>query len=167
MRDLHMMKKYSLFVLLIVAGTMVSFGQVRMGYAQTDKESYAGAEKCAMCHDDLVRSWKTTRHAKALESLKKKSQDNLPSCVKCHVTGFQKDGGFVDQDLTPELAGIQCEACHGPAEGHVANPVNKKKLVVSPGESTCRTCHTVGQDPKFDYSVKKKLVHGNNLKGDK
>ncbi len=162
-----MMKKCSLVILLMAAGTFVFFGSVRMGHTQTDKEGYAGAEKCAMCHGDLVKSWKTTRHAKALASLKKKSQDTLPACVKCHVTGFEKDGGFVDQELTPELAGVQCEACHGPAAGHASNPMNKKNLIANPGEATCRACHTVGQDPKFDYSVKKKLVHGENQKGDK
>ena len=154
-------------ILLVTAGALLLFTNVQDSHSQTAKEGYAGAEKCALCHGDLMKGWKTTRHAKAFETLKKKSQETLPSCVKCHVTGFEKDGGFVDQELTPELAGIQCEACHGPALVHAANPGNKKNLIRNPGETSCRECHTKGQDPKFDYSTKKKLVHGNSQKGDK
>jgi cytochrome c553 len=162
-----MIKKSILFLLLFAAGSFVLFSNVQDSYSQTPKEGYAGAEKCALCHGDLVKSWKTTRHAKALESLKKKSQETLPVCVKCHVTGFEKDGGFVDQELTPELAGVQCEACHGPAAVHASDPMNKKNLIANPAEKTCRSCHTVGQDPKFDFSAKRKLVHGDSQKGDK
>jgi cytochrome c553 len=165
------MKKPVVFSLICSVVVIIAFAlaTVKTGLSQSapPEGGYAGAEKCAMCHSAIAKGWKTTRHAKALETLKKKSQDNLPACVKCHVTGFEKDGGFVDREMTPELTGVQCESCHGPASIHAANPMNRKSLTVHPGETVCRECHTTGQDPKFDYASKKKLVHGEDPKGGK
>jgi predicted CXXCH cytochrome family protein len=121
--------------------------------------TYVGWEKCTPCHTELSDSWKTTRHAKAIESLKKSKQESLPACVKCHVTGYEKDGGFIDIELTPEMAGVQCEACHDPGSEHAANP-SAKNIVKEAGAALCRQCHTEGQDPKFDYAAKVKSVHG-------
>ena len=120
--------------------------------------TYVGWEKCAPCHSDISDSWQNTRHAKAIESLKKSKQETLPACVKCHVTGYEKDGGFIDNDLTPEMAGVQCEVCHGPGSEHVSSPATE--IVKESGAALCRQCHTEGQDPKFDYAVKVKTVHG-------
>lgn len=163
-----MMKNRIIFLLLVFAVGFALFGTAPVGHSQPVPEGgYASVQTCAGCHGDRAKGWQTTRHAKALETLKKKSQDTLPGCVKCHVTGFEKDGGYVDQELTPALAGVQCEACHGPAANHAANPMNKKNLIARPGETICRECHTKGQDPKFDYANKKGLVHGENQKGGK
>lgn len=121
--------------------------------------TYIGWNQCEPCHSDITGSWQNTRHAKAIESLKKSKQDALPACVKCHVTGYEKDGGFIDNELTPEMAGVQCEVCHGPGSEHVAGP-SQKNIVKESGAASCRQCHTEGQDPKFDYAVKVKTVHG-------
>jgi hypothetical protein len=144
---------------------LVLFGNAPKSHSQPAPEEYAGAETCASCHEKMVKGWKTTLHSKAFETLKKKSQEKLPACQKCHVTGFDKPGGFVDLELTPELAGVQCESCHGAAASHAAKPENRKNLIAKPSEAACRECHTKGQDPNFDYVAKKKLVHGENIKG--
>ena len=123
-----------------------------------ESASYVGNEKCSPCHSDIYKSWQDTRHAKAINSLKKTNQEGLASCVKCHVTGYEKDGGFLDYELTPEMAGVQCEACHGPGGKHISNPVGEKP-VRTPGESLCRECHTKGQDPGFNYEEKAKSSH--------
>ena len=117
-----------------------------------------GKEKCQPCHFDISKAWQETRHAKAIDSLKKSGQEGLASCVKCHVTGYEKDGGFIDYELTPEMAGVQCEACHGPGGKHISNPMGEK-MVKEPGETLCRECHTKGQDPGFNYGEKAKLSH--------
>ncbi len=122
--------------------------------------TYVGLKKCAPCHPNISNSWQNTRHAKAIDSLKKSGQETLPACVKCHVTGYELDGGFIDYELTPEMAGVQCEVCHGPGSEHVASPMTKK-IVKESGAALCRQCHTQGQDPGFDYAVKAKNVHGN------
>jgi len=121
--------------------------------------TYVGWTKCAACHAAINKTWQTTRHAKAIETLKKSGQEGLPACFKCHVTGNEKEGGFIDNELTPEMAGVQCEVCHGPGSDHAKNPMNKK-MIKEPGEELCRQCHTKGQDPGFNYGEKAKLVHG-------
>jgi len=159
--------KRPILTLVLCAAFISTFVQVPDSHSQPTQAGYVGANACDCCHEDLVKGWKTTRHAKAFETLKKKSQESLPNCQKCHVTGFDKAGGFVDLELTPELAGVQCESCHGAAAAHAAGPDKRKPLIAIPDESTCRECHTKGQDPKFDYNTKRKLVHGDSRKGEK
>ena len=119
---------------------------------------YVGNEKCSMCHSEIYKSWQNTRHAKAIESLKKSGQEGLAACVKCHVTAYEKDGGYLDYELTPEMAGVQCEVCHGSGGKHISNPMGEK-VAKTPGEALCRECHTQGQDPGFNYEEKSKLSH--------
>ena len=121
--------------------------------------NYLGWKQCAGCHKEISDSWQNSRHAKAIESLKKSGQEGLPACVKCHVTGFEQPGGFIDYELTPEMAGVQCEECHGPGSEHVRKPTGQS-MVKAPGIEACRRCHTKGQDPGFDYKEKVIAVHG-------
>src|SRR5512145_2550150 len=52
--------------------------------AQSEQSgSYVGSSKCAPCHFAINDTWQKTRHAKAIESLKKSGQETLPACVKC------------------------------------------------------------------------------------
>jgi predicted CXXCH cytochrome family protein len=129
------------------------------GIYSDQSATYVGSKKCEPCHSVINDSWQNTRHAKAIESLKKSKQENLPACVKCHVTGYERDGGFIDNELTPEMAGVHCEVCHGPGSEHVANPT-AKTIVKEAGATLCRQCHTQGQDPGFNYEAKVKNVHG-------
>jgi predicted CXXCH cytochrome family protein len=121
--------------------------------------TYVGWEKCEPCHQDIVSTWQNSRHAKAIESLKKTGQENLPACVKCHTTGYEEEGGFIDYELTPEMAGVQCEVCHGPESNHVMNP-GEDNIIENAGAALCRQCHTEKQDPGFNYEEKIKQAHG-------
>ena len=115
--------------------------------------TYVGWKNCETCHPEIAGSWQNTRHAKAIESLKKSKQETLPACVKCHVTGYEKDGGFIDNELTPEMAGVQCEVCHGPGSDHVEiwEEVYPKKTLTPeqqgraqlpiPNVDNCLKCH--------------------------
>ncbi len=122
--------------------------------------NYLGWKGCQGCHEKPVGGWQKTKHAGAYESLKKSNQESLPECLRCHVTGYEETGGFIDFDLTPELAGVQCEECHGPGKEHAANPGKAGTIAARPGEDKCRKCHTPGQDRAFDYTKKVKSVHG-------
>jgi predicted CXXCH cytochrome family protein len=129
------------------------------GICSEQSATYVGWKKCAPCHSAIKDSWQNTRHAKAIESLKKSKQETLPACVKCHVTGYEKDGGFIDYELTPEMAGVQCEVCHGPGSQHAAGP-SKKNIIKKSDATLCRQCHTESQDSGFNYAAKVKNVHG-------
>jgi cytochrome c554/c'-like protein len=98
---------------------------------------YAWADACRKCHEPVYVAWARTKHAAALNRLSAAEQD-LP-CVGCHVTGSKTrllDGGKVLN------AGVQCEACHGAASAHVADPKVRTGLVRKPPSSTCEACHS-------------------------
>lgn len=123
---------------------------------------YLGYSACEPCHQDLVAGWKTTRHATAFAALKTQGAEkqSIPDCVRCHVVAYEQDGGYIDQELTPELKDVQCEACHGPGRKHAEHDGDKAAIIGRPDAASCRNCHTEGQDKNFDYAAKSTLVHG-------
>ena len=122
-----------------------------------ERGEYVGASGCTACHEALVQGWNTTPHAKAFESLKKSSQQSLPGCVKCHVTAYEQKGGFIDNDVTPEMAGVQCEECHGPGKRSAPSGGDKASIVRSGGSDLCTRCHTPGQDKNLSYGQERSL----------
>jgi hypothetical protein len=119
---------------------------------------YIGAKNCAKCHEEIAASWEKTRHAGAFWHLKKEGKDTTPGCVKCHSVAYEQDGGFIDMELTPELAGVQCESCHGPGIKH-RDTEDPGDIVRNIKKEGCRTCHTPGQDANFDFAEKIKKIH--------
>lgn len=113
------------------------------------KGPYLGAEACAQCHQPFAEQWRNTRHPGAFADLEKVGKSKDPECVKCHTTGYAKEGGFYSKTATPGLAGVQCEVCHGPGSGHVED----LSLPMRPTEeSLCRSCHTETNSPDFDFT---------------
>ncbi|MGD8376132.1 MAG: multiheme c-type cytochrome [Acidobacteriota bacterium] len=108
---------------------------------------YVGSGKCSSCHEEAFRVWKESGHAHAMGTLVDRQQEYSPLCVGCHVTGDRKPGGFHNLKATPELADVQCEACHGPGGGHVENP---SRSYGSTGFADCVVCHTSENSPEFD-----------------
>ncbi len=115
----------SLRLILLCIGFCVT------GISIAEEFAYDGRKKCSGCHKSQYKSWKTTAHAKALDSLqagekaeaKKKagldpdkdySEDK--KCVGCHTTGFGMEGGYEIDDPSKYTAGVSCEACHGPGK---------------------------------------------------
>jgi hypothetical protein len=149
--------------------------------------AYIGETKCAMCHknrDTSVSTWEGSKHAKAFDALKsddakKYSPDptNDPFCLGCHVTGLTDAGGYVlypekdkekdAADLNAKMAGVQCEACHGPGEKYMKTMSSKddsaKNGLEMPTEKTCRRCHNAlsptYKDFNFDEAAKL-IAHG-------
>ena len=124
---------------------------------------YVGSETCSDCHAEISQLWSQTPHANAYDRLLNSRQQDLPACLQCHVVGFGETGGFLDHELTLELAGVQCESCHGPGKRHIDSPDDTHNIIPSPSEKDCRTCHTMGQDPHFDFQNKVALVHGEDI----
>ncbi|MBF0136117.1 MAG: hypothetical protein HQL65_07745 [Magnetococcales bacterium] len=112
---------------------------------------FVGAEKCQGCHERQFQAWRETPHARALPTLERVHKDFDPDCLICHTVGFGQTGGFVDQGVTPHLANVQCESCHGPGEEHARNG---KAAIVRPApdqiESLCRGCHNTLHAPAFE-----------------
>jgi hypothetical protein len=121
-----------------------------LGAQQQQSSPYAGVEACATCHQREYDIWKNTNHAHAMADLEKRSQQNDPSCVKCHVVGFQQ-GGFQAQYSTPQFANVQCESCHGPGRQHTEKPGKGYGFVSTP--VGCVQCHTQANSPDFNFAT--------------
>lgn len=112
---------------------------------------YAGSQACLECHESVHAVEAQTRHAQALEALKRAHQDNNASCLPCHTVGYGLPSGFISETATPQLAGVQCENCHGPAANHAANPgdLTTRPRVDIAGQ-VCGGCHTGSHQPTYE-----------------
>ena len=144
---------------------------------------YVGAKRCRVCHMPQAKAWQETKMAKAFELLKpgvaaeaKQSHDLDPNkdyttdaaCVGCHSTGYG-EGGFESIAATPELAGVTCEACHGPGVNYLkpnlmslSNKEYKRADLVAAGfvvptAETCQKCHNEKSPfyEEFDFEQRK------------
>lgn len=113
--------------------------------------AYIGSERCSLCHNNVHSNWSETLHAGALETLEAIGQGKNAACVGCHTVGFGQPGGFVDRATTNALAGVGCEACHGPARDHAEN-ANDESLrpEINISGSVCGACHTGEHHPNFE-----------------
>ncbi len=116
--------------------------------------TYIGADKCKMCHKIQHTSWLETKHAKATEDAKAaKDRKFEAACLTCHATN--KDEA---------MAGVQCEACHGPGSDYKSIQVMKDKAkavaagLVIPTQPTCNSCHD-GKDHHKNIKFDREIVH--------
>jgi hypothetical protein len=156
--------------------------------ASAQEHAYVGNKNCKKCHMKQWKSWSATKMAKAFDTLKPgeraeaktaagldpdKDYTTDPNCVRCHVTGYGKEGGFVDVASTPDLVGVGCEMCHGaggtytqPEHMSIKNKNYKRADLVAVGlvspvsEAQCVGCHNtespfVGDDYVFDFAARK------------
>ena len=120
------------------------------------QSAFAGSKKCLPCHESIYRHWLGSAHARAWQSLEKRRAQHDPTCLRCHSTGYGEQGGFTDQRQTPQLTGVQCEACHGPAAGHPPRKTGWSWLGAdcSPCRirRICMGCHNRTHSPDFDLT---------------
>jgi formate-dependent nitrite reductase cytochrome c552 subunit len=113
-----------------------------------------GPEGCKTCHQAAWESWRDTAHARAQESLPPRHRQDL-RCTVCHAP---------DQDKG--VAGVSCEACHGPGQAYAASYVMRDPELARAvglsegGEKTCLQCHTESAPSlgKFEYARKLELI---------
>jgi 2',3'-cyclic-nucleotide 2'-phosphodiesterase (5'-nucleotidase family) len=108
---------------------------------------------CESCHGNQVKQWKTSDHARAYETLVKKSKQFDPKCLACHTVRFEQPDGFNMKQQQMELVNVQCESCHGSAKEHLSDmkPIPTPK----PAMALCIKCHTADRCPNFEKDIKK------------
>ncbi len=123
--------------------------------------TYGSNGACALCHQPQMAHWKTTAHAHALETLRKKGRDKDPECISCHTTGYFRPGGtHYTKTATTFFADVGCESCHGPSVLHV-RAQNKTGTIRNVGPKVCLECHTPDQtNGEFDYARYLRAVLG-------
>jgi hypothetical protein len=114
---------------------------------------YAGAQACAECHEKIYRTEMNTPHPHALEVLTRIHQDTNPNCLPCHTVGYGVPTGFSSVTnfvSTNQLAGVQCENCHGPAGNHAANENDSTvRPRVELAAAVCGGCHDGSHNPTY------------------
>jgi len=92
---------------------------------QNKNAAYAGDAQCHVCHQAETAVWLNSKHAHAYDALAKVA--SRPSgrnfdgeCIVCHTVGYEYETGYVNEKKTAHLKNVQCEACHGPGNLHVA-----------------------------------------------
>jgi hypothetical protein len=140
------MRKQTLWMVVVLAAVAVSIA------AQAQDHEYVGAAKCKMCHKVQFASWEQTTHAKATEDAKASTDREFSAdCLKCHAT-----------NASEEMAGVQCEACHGAGNDYKKMSIMKDRDasiangLIIPTQETCDGCHT-GEDHS------KKVVFADNV----
>ncbi|MBI3949537.1 MAG: hypothetical protein HY314_03675 [Acidobacteria bacterium] len=111
---------------------------------------FVTAQTCGACHREEFATWSQSAHARAFATLERRNQHFESQCIGCHTTGYQA-GGFQQALLTPHLADVQCETCHGPGQAHIADPMKPYGRVSAP--QACLACHTRADSPEFDYAA--------------
>ncbi|MBI3924798.1 MAG: hypothetical protein HY319_04595 [Armatimonadetes bacterium] len=180
-------------VLIVVGSLAVYYGTPKHRHGGSG-DRYIGPGSCAKCHEDQAASWKETRMARSFECLKpgtfaerKKMVGLDPGedythdefCLHCHTTGYGLVGGFVSIEDTPEMAGVTCEACHGPGGLYATTHLDprdptfegeqrqehKAHVIYPPKAAVCIRCHNedspfIDVDFRFDYEERvKKGTH--------
>jgi hypothetical protein len=155
---------------------------------------FEGSTSCRKCHFPQHRSWSSTPMARAFELLRPgvrpeaKAAAGLepgrdytaePLCLQCHATGHGLPGGFLSEAETPEMTGVQCEACHGPGGGegylrvmtlpnrsHPLAQMHRHGLVFPVGAELCASCHNeqsphnAAVDPKYAFDFEARMRTG-------
>jgi peroxiredoxin len=128
---------------------------------------HVGSDACKSCHAKEYEAWAAGPHAHALASLETKQKANDANCLKCHTTGFGREGGFppgAAASAHADLARVGCESCHGPGGNHVAAPKERGKIVALGDKcdscvilQICGSCHDAANDAGFEFAVKAKI----------
>ena len=91
-----------------------------------------------MCHKVEYNSWLETTHAKATEhAMDSTDREYTAECLTCHATNADEN-----------LAGVQCEACHGYGSPHA-----RDGKWVQQAKDSCVMCHDEKNSPDFDYAT--------------
>jgi len=106
---------------------------------------FVGEKACLPCHQEQHKSWLETAHARAYQTLVQQNKTSDPGCLQCHTTGY----GEAKKDLAADFQNVQCEACHGPGDGHP----EPRKTLSRVGVDQCIQCHNTANSPNFYYAA--------------
>jgi hypothetical protein len=146
---------------LVLAGAVLT---VCLGAAQAPAQEriFVGSQVCADCHPQEYDTYSQySKKATSSKSIKIMSSDltqqELGECYSCHTTGYNKPGGFVSFETTPELANAGCEVCHGPGSAHADSGGDPTLIEGRLEMSDCERCHNEERVRAFNF---KPLMYG-------
>ncbi|MEE8483406.1 MAG: cytochrome c family protein [Nitrospinota bacterium] len=170
------------FVLSLVISLSLVLAYSSISAAKRPK--FTGPLGCK-CHKPNLDDWEQSRHGKAFNTLLKKKRSKQVKkaikkaakvhpklkldykkdysdddrCLKCHTTGYDQPGGYVDKESDPKLRGVGCEMCHGP--GSEYRMIHKEKGDTPENLYTRAEIKAAGQTfPKDDSKICKNCHEG-------
>lgn len=160
-------------------------------HVRADEPRFVGNKACTGCHKAEALDWTRSAHAKAFELLApgkkpaEKRKGNLDpekdyrkdeKCIKCHTTGYKKEGGYQDAESTPDFVGVGCEMCHGPGKEYreihkrmvlefkIAEVKAAGQVYATQGDKVCENCHghkdsplKKEMNPKYGFNLADKM----------
>lgn len=121
---------------------------------EAGESPYLGSAGCLLCHSNAVKIYQNSKHATAFSTLKRVNKAFDPDCLRCHVVASLQSGGFLDEYITPQLKGVQCESCHGGSRKHAAEPSQFRTLYAEQEPfSVCSGCHNGQHSPEFNQQT--------------
>ncbi len=102
-------------------------------------DDFVGAERCGSCHEVEYKQWKRSGHANSLARLSSVQRED-PTCRTCHTMS--------PANPDPNLAGVQCESCHGAGRYYEPSYVMRDKTLSELSglqkieAPVCTACHT-------------------------
>lgn len=108
---------------------------------------YVGGERCSDCHAEIGAQHAASPHGVPSKALLDSAFGASTSCVGCHTTAPYWDGGWRGPKDRSSMAGVSCEACHGPGQAHAASQSRGYGKVEF---SLCLECHVPDRSPGFD-----------------
>ena len=124
----------------------------KLSHPAAPGRAYVGSAGCKTCHAEAHKTWSLSSHARATADLAIDHQQQNPACLQCHATALGEPGGYPQASV--DLAGVGCEACHGPGEGHPGRAMEMQPA----GPQACGACHTPRDSPLFDAAGYWKLI---------
>lgn len=106
---------------------------------------FVGERVCLPCHESQHKNWLETAHARAYQTLVRQDKSSDAGCLGCHATGY----GEPRKDSAVNFDSVQCEACHGPGDGHPG----LRKTLSRISENQCLKCHNTANSPNFNYAT--------------
>jgi hypothetical protein len=70
-------------------------------------------------------------------------------CVSCHVSGFGRSSGFINENITAEMKNVSCVDCHRTKIEHLKK--KNSETVAKVTEKTCIRCHDDKNDAGFNF----------------
>ena len=135
------------FALVLLVSFIAVMGISIDSFSSEQMAKYVGTDTCKMCHWKQFRSWAKSKMAKTFQESLNAEQRQDPECISCHVTGYKKPGGFENYKATSQMAGVQCEACHGAGSLYYTDQIMRNKYaslqlgMLEQNERVCVTCH--------------------------
>lgn len=118
----------------------------------------ASPDRCGTCHSDELDHWETKPHALSFETLKSEHKHKSPQCLVCHTTGFGRDDGYLNYNITAGLKTVNCTECHYVTGAHLTEPSQNRSIMVT--EEKCIRCHDHENSPEFEFtSFVEKIRH--------